>query len=328
METEQKRSSKKLLGLILVTLLFILGIVAWNNKWEIHDRWVSQSYKSTQDSAEVLNNLQLTSKGDLVYRASLTEVDDKDNFREKCPVQAYEQASVLGCYGNRKIYVLKVDEPKLNGVEEVTAAHELLHAKFERMDPSEKLKVGRLVKSLRSRTEDKETRDLVRNYESKLGPGEELNNEMFAIFGTQLKDVGSELEDIYSEYFKDRSAIVDYYLAYSSEFKRINSVIKEYDKKLSDLRDQKNNLEVEINLLSLQLDREKDSIDYLQNSDSQEEYQSAVEEYNSKVKIFNSKVEEIKSIIGEYNSIVEKRNTEALAAKGLADKLNANVEER
>lgn len=325
---DNKRFSKKLLSIVGLAVLVLAGLWTWSNKWDIHDHWVSKNYVSTKDSSEVLSNLNLTSQGDLVYRASLTEVDDKDNFKARCPVQEYEQASVLGCYADRKIYVLKVEEPKLAGVEEVTAAHELLHARFERMSADEKEEVTNLVTELRKSNKDNEVSELVENYESKLGSGEALSNEMFAIYGTQLKDVGLRLEAIYGDYFKDRASIVDRYLVYSSEFQRLDTVIREYDSKLAGLRAQKETLEIEITELGKQLNNEKEQIDILQNSDSAEQYQSAVQTYNAKVEIYNTKVEKVRSIISEYNELVEKRNAEALSAKSLADKLNANVEER
>lgn len=324
----EKRFSKKLISLAVTLALVVVGMWALANKWTIYDHWVSKKYASTKDSSEVLSDLNLTSKGDLVYRASLTEVDNKDSFKERCPVQDYEDASVLGCYSDRKIYVLKVDEPKLAGVEEVTAAHELLHAKFERMGPSEKEEVGQLVTELRKNITDSETNELVKNYESKLGAGEGLNNEMFAIYGTQLKDVGSELEEIYRDYFKDRASIVDKYFAYNAEFNRLETVIRGYDSHLDALKSQKEALEAEIDSLGSELNVEKQEIDSLKNGGSQEQYQSAAIAYNSRVEVYNRKVGQIRSIIAQYNELVEKRNAEALSAKSLADKLNANAEER
>jgi len=321
----EKRFSKKLISLATLSVLVLAGLWALVNRWTIYDHWMSRKYASTKDSSEVLANLGLTSEGDLVYRASLTEVDDKDSFRERCPVQDYEDASVLGCYSNRKIYVLKVDEPKLAGVEEVTAAHELLHAKFERMSASEKEEVATLVEDLRMKSTDKQVSTLVDNYEKNLGAGEALDNEMFAIYGTQLKDVGLELEGIYSGYFKDRASIVDRYLSYSTEFNELEEAIKNYDARLSNLRSQVEVLEAELTSLNNELDADKQRIEA---STSQDQYREAAQVYNTKVEIYNRKVEQVRDIIAQYNELVEKRNQEALSAKSLADKLNANVEER
>lgn len=247
---------------------------------------------------------------------------------ERCPVEAYEEASVLGCYSARRIYVLKVDEPRLAGVEEVTAAHELLHAKFERMNKSQKAEVGRLVNNLRGSVRDEEINRLTESYKKTIGTGEDFNNELFAIYGTQLRDVGSGLEEIYSEYFKNRAGIVKKYESYSSEFRASQKAIENYDARLADLKSQKDVLEKELEVLDSELSSEKSRLDQLQFSDSTEEYQRAASSYNAKVVVFNSKVNEIREIIAEYNTLVEKRNSEALSAKSLADKLNANVEER
>lgn len=323
----EKHLSRRLLAAIGAVLLTVVGIWAWNNKWTIYDQWSSRRYRATRDSSEVLSSLNLTAQGDLVYRASLTEVDGKDNFKTRCPVNDYENASVLGCYSDRKIYILKVDEPKLDGVEEVTAAHELLHARFERMSQNDKHEVGVLVNELYRSSKDVETTRLIDNYAKKLGPGESLDNEMFAIFGTQTGDIGARLEKIYAEYFKDRGEIVNKYLKYSSEFRRLEKLIVDYDSQLAGLKTEKDSLEAELISLGAQLSSDKQNIDLLQNSDSQEQYQSAAQAYNIKVGLYNKKVEQIRGIINQYNDIVEKRNRVALSAKNLTDKLNANVQE-
>ena len=319
---------KKLVSLLLILVLVGAGLFAWQNKWELHDRWVSRSYKATGDSTEVLNNLSLTPKGELVYKASLTEVDDKSKFRSRCPVEEYEEANVLGCYSARRIYVLKVDEPRLNGVEEVTAAHELLHAQFERMDAGERKNLRIMLTKLKPEVTDIETNNLIGSYKAKLGDSEDLYNEMFAVYGTQLDSVGKDLEEIYSKYFKDRAKIVASYKSYSSEFTSIQNKLNEYDSRLTKLKSQKEELETEAQTLNDELNQEKAELDSLSSGDSAEQYQVAAESYNQKVREYNALVEQIRSIIEEYNSIVDERNSLALSAKNLQDQLNANITER
>lgn len=319
---------KKLISAFILILVVGGGLFAWNNKWEIHDRWTSKAYQVTEDSSEVLADLNLTSHGELVYKASRTEVDDKTNFKTRCPVDRYEEASVLGCYSARRIYVLKVDEPRLAGVEEVTAAHELLHAQFERMSLSEKAKVESLLSSWRPSVQDEETNKLVEAYRKNLGEGEDLNNEIFAIYGTQLEVVSPELDSIYKEYFKDRTSIVEKYKQYSSEFTKLEDKVNSYDAQLAKLKSEKDDLEREITELGNELSAQKQDLENLKNGDSAEQYQKAAVSYNAQVGIYNKKVLRIRAVVDEYNSLVEQRNSQALAAKSLSDKLNANVEER
>jgi uncharacterized protein YukE len=325
---KNKSFYKKIVSFALLLAVILAGTWAWDNKWDLHDRWVSRSYVATVDSEKVRQNLDLTPKGDLVFRASLTEVDNKDKFRSRCPVERFEEANVLGCYSARRIYVLKVDEPRLNGIEEVTAAHELLHAKFERMSSSEKTRLKTYLAELEKRVTDEDIIKLIDSYRAQLGEGEELFNERFAVYGTQLEEVGKELEEIYSKYFRDRKNIVERYGAYSSEFRNIEKRIREYDERLAKLKSEKNSLESNLEIQSAQLTREKAELDQIQNSDSQEEYQRAVNRYNSKVEEYNAGVERIRKLVDEFNQLVETRNAEALAARDLADKLNANIEER
>lgn len=322
------RPYKKLVGLALSLLLLGAGFWALQNKWQIRDTIASRGYKATQDSEEVRANLKLTNRGDLVYRASLTEVDSKENFKLRCPVNKFESASVLGCYANQRIYVLKVDEPKLQGVEEVTATHELLHAQWERMSSSRKKEVEGLIEALRPNIKDAETLDLVKSYQANIGTGEELYNEMFAIFGTQLNEVGAELEEVYSEYLTNRGEITKLYKSYNAEFKRIEDQLAKYDSRLGRLKSEKEALEAELNSLSAVLEAEKSQLNSLENSGAFEEYTTMATTYNQKVQNYNNKVERIRAVIDEYNGLVEERNALAVSAKDLQDQLNANVSER
>src|SRR5665213_1897181 len=52
-------------------------------------------------------------------------------FRAKCAIA--EQTIVLGCYRGLEqgIEIYNVKDPRLNGVQQVTAAHEMLHAAYD-----------------------------------------------------------------------------------------------------------------------------------------------------------------------------------------------------
>ncbi len=53
--------------------------------------------------------------------------------------------AILGCYVTQRIYIYDVKDAKLDGIREVTAAHEMLHAAYERMSSSEQTKVNALL---------------------------------------------------------------------------------------------------------------------------------------------------------------------------------------
>ncbi len=54
---------------------------------------------------------------------------------------AWKRNAILGCYNpsSRDIYIYNVTNSELDGVKEVTAAHEMLHAAWERLSESENL---------------------------------------------------------------------------------------------------------------------------------------------------------------------------------------------
>ena len=43
-------------------------------------------------------------------------------------VTSWLKTAVLGCYANREISIFNVTDQRLDGIREVTAAHEMLHA--------------------------------------------------------------------------------------------------------------------------------------------------------------------------------------------------------
>ncbi len=70
-------------------------------------------------------------------------LSDVSSFRQACTQS--ENTIVLGCYhpGEDGIYIYDVQDPKLSGVEQVTAAHEVLHAVYERLSDSDRQSLDR-----------------------------------------------------------------------------------------------------------------------------------------------------------------------------------------
>ena len=230
----------------LLTLILFLtaGWVVLNRQYVV-DQLVVWQYQPTSEVAQLAERAHMNGKGTFYFYASEPQLDGTAKFNEVCKRQE-ENSAILGCYSNGKIFVYNITDERLNGVEEVTAAHEMLHAVYVRLSASEKEQVNQLIdteyqKLLKS--EDAELKERMEYY-ARTEPGER-DNELHSIIGTEVSAVSSELEEYYKKYFTDRQAIVALHDSYSSKFDELeqNSTV---------LRSQLEQLSSEINSLTSQ----------------------------------------------------------------------------
>jgi hypothetical protein len=157
----------------------------------------------------------MTDRSRFIFFASHPEINTADAFNANCK-RKEASSMILGCYTNNRIYVYQVENPQLSGVEEVTAAHEMLHAVWQRLDDSTKRTVGALLESAYKRVRTDELDQRMQYYE-KAEPGERVN-ELHSIIGTEFRDLGPELEAYYSQYFLARGTVVDLHDSYKAVF--------------------------------------------------------------------------------------------------------------
>ena len=153
----------------------------------------------------------------------------------------------MGCYKNQRIYIYNVNDERLNGLKEVTAAHEMLHAAYERLPESDKKAVNTLLEKEYRKNSDAEFSKRM-DYYKRNQPGEEYN-ELHSIIGTEFADISPQLEDYYKRYFNNRSQVVALHSKYSDKF-------KELKQGSASLRKELENLSISINNASLKYNRD------------------------------------------------------------------------
>jgi hypothetical protein len=81
-------------------------------------------------------------------------IREKADFADECPLPEADETFVLGCYDEftNTIAVLRVERLDLLGVMPVTAAHELLHAVYERLERTQRTKVDRMIEAFLAET--------------------------------------------------------------------------------------------------------------------------------------------------------------------------------
>jgi hypothetical protein len=212
----------------------------------------------------------------------------------------------------------------LDGVEQVTAAHEMLHAEYERLSDSERQEVDQmLVTFYESGSVDEriqKTVDLYRQTEPN-----DLVNEMHSIFGTEITSLPAELENYYRQYFADRTKVVGFSARYEAEFTGRTAQIAEMDKQLAELKASIESQEGSLSAQLAQLESESAKLDFYRDSGDVAAYNASVPGYNAKVKSYNAGVNELKSDIEDYNQLVNERNALAVELKGLEQAIDTRL---
>jgi hypothetical protein len=233
-----RRNNLLRLGLSLT--LLILTLLTFFYRQFLIDSYNAWTYHPSTEIEKISQNAKLTSHGRFYLYASKPEINDRQEFNERC-ISKGEKTAILGCYTGGRIYVFDVTDTRLNGIKEVTAAHEMLHAAYERLSDEERSRIDGLVEKQLAAITDTRIRDLIEIYD-KTEPGERAN-ELHSILGTEVKVLDPELEAYYSQYFSDRQTLVTLSATYESVFAQINA---EQDR----LVDELNRLAAEITTLS------------------------------------------------------------------------------
>ncbi|MEO7904622.1 MAG: hypothetical protein ABIR91_02400, partial [Candidatus Saccharimonadales bacterium] len=130
------------------------------------------------------------------------------------------------------IYIYDVTDQRLDGIKAVTAAHEMLHAAYARLSDADKQRIDSLLESEYDKLKDNRNFTERMAFYARTEPGER-SNELHSVIGTEVSDIGSELEQYYSRYFKDRQVVVQLHDGYSKVFTdlqdRANQLVKQLD---------------------------------------------------------------------------------------------------
>ncbi len=200
--------------------MFCVSVFLLLNLQRVFDYVSFWSYQPTSAVAAIADRAGLTDEGTFMFYASQPVIEGTSAFNTKCD-RKEKNIAILGCYVAGKIYIFDVNDERLNGIEEVSATHEMLHAVYERMSDDEKRKINKLVEAEFAKLEANPEFSERMAFYARTEPGER-DNELHSIIGTEVAPVSDELEAHYEKYF-DRSTILALYADYKSEFTRLTN---------------------------------------------------------------------------------------------------------
>ncbi len=228
----RSKTSHSIIKLIL--LLIILGFSVWIvfNRQRVVDMMTVWRFTPSTAIASLATRSGMSETGKFLFYASQPQIDNKEQFNTHCH-RMIEKTAVLGCYTMRRIYVYDITDPRLDGIKEVTAAHEMLHAAYDRLSDSEQARVDRLIETETAHITDPKLRERLALYE-KTEPGER-NNELHSIIATEIRTISPELEKYFSQYFEDRNKIVTLAESYAQVFKELEDQQTKLIQEITDL---------------------------------------------------------------------------------------------
>lgn len=220
MNQTQAGNTKSTLQIILsIFLLIVAGWIFVNRQYLVDEITISRFTPSSQVAA-LIDRTTMTTQGQRYFLASRPALLDASEFNQSCPANG-EESIVLGCYAGGRIYLFDINDERLDGVREVTAAHEMLHAAYDRIGSDEKERVNALLKKEIAGISDERIVKLFDMY--KKNEPSQLMNEAHSILATEATELSPDLESYYQTYFTDRKKVVEYSQQYESVFDGIRA---------------------------------------------------------------------------------------------------------
>ncbi|MDX1765754.1 MAG: hypothetical protein R3313_02255 [Candidatus Saccharimonadales bacterium] len=305
---------------ILLFVLVIGGLgFAVVNQQNIRDWYALRNYDPPEQIAKLADDTGMSDYGRRLFYISQPELNDQSSFNDNC--QFPERTIVLGCYAAQRIYIYDVNNDQVDGIEEVTAAHEMLHAAYERLSTRERDRINDLLEQTFLELNDQRLNETIAEYED--ADPSSVPNELHSILATEHRDLPAELEKHYSQFFNDRQKVVEISEAYEKVFEDLEAKIEKYDKQLEDLKLQITNLEFALETQSRNIENESNRLDSLLNNNQIAAYNAAVPSYNLQVNEYNSQIDDYQTLVDRHNDIVEKRNDIALEQNELVQSLDS-----
>jgi len=180
----------------------------------------ASNFNPSSNITSVDTRIALTTRGQQIFYATTPTIEERDAFNTDCG-SAERTAAILGCYVRDQIYLYNIEGKELDGALEVTAAHEMLHAAYARLNIFEQASVNKMLNAEYAKIKDNPDIKQEMQYYAQAEPGEELN-ELHSIIGTTIKDLPTDLEQYYTRYFTNRAAIVAMNAKYTAVFNEVN----------------------------------------------------------------------------------------------------------
>lgn len=229
----RRQSKGTLTTLIIACVLVGLTIFITLNRQYVLDTIHFWTFKPTTEVASIAQRSGFTDTGKFIFYVTRPQVQSSKEFNKHCD-RREQGTAILGCYVNDRIYLFDVTDERLDGIKEVTAAHEMLHAVYQRLSHDEKARINKLIEvEYEAMRNDPDLAERMAFY-ARTEPGER-DNELHSIIGTERPSISGELEAHYKKYMGDRTKIVTLFNSYNALFLQLENDARELSANLDSL---------------------------------------------------------------------------------------------
>ncbi len=310
--------------LVMTLLLMSFPFVVFFKAQALVDWWQLRGYMPPAGVVQLAQQDTMTSYATHVFYVNHPDLEtDANQFRTDC--NESEKTIVLGCYhGNQDgIFIYSVNDPRLSGVQQVTAAHEMLHAAYDRLGSKDRNYVDGLLENYYKTVTDQRIIDTINSY--KQSEPNDVVNEMHSVFGTEIASLPQPLETYYKKYFSSRQAVADYAASYDSEFTGREDQVKADDAQLAQMKADIDSEERSLNAQLANINSDRSKLNTERNSGNISQYNSDVAGFNSEVNAYNDGISRLHGDISAYNDLVNQRNAIAQELASLAQAIDTRL---
>lgn len=287
---------------------------------ELQDWYKLLWYQAPPPIVKLAKTTTMTDTGRRLFYVNQPQIETQKSAGNLC--QKSKHTVVLGCYvSGQGIFIQSVADPRLEGVMEVTAAHEMLHAAYHRLSLVEQNRLNKQLRAVYARLSNGRIKDSIETYQEQ-DPAS-VDTELHSILATEVRQLTPELESHYRQYFTDRQQIVVLSEKYEDVFITLRSRAKQLGQQLAARK-------LTMSQLIEQVDREAAAVEQerldLQRSidvNTPGDYNLRVTRFNERVRNYNQIVGELRQQTDTYNQMATEHNSIALEEKSLIESLES-----
>ena len=303
---------------LLTAMMIAVVIIGIRFTQDLQDWSKLLQYEPPPEIAKLATTTTMTDTARRLFYLNQPTIEATKSSLNLC--RGSEHTIVLGCYVVSKgIFLQAVTDVRLQGVMEVTAAHEMLHAAYQRMSLFEQTQINQKLHAALSNLQNPRILKLVETYGNQ--DPRSVDSELHSIFGTELRNLSPELETHYHQYFTDRVSIV----ALSERYEGVFTTLRARAKTLSEqLRTQNLALEQLADRVKQESNMVEVNRSNLQTAivaNPQSDYSTRVSAFNEQVQNYNQLVIQLKAQTASYNQLVAARNSITQEEKSLFESL-------
>jgi hypothetical protein len=309
---------KRLKRYLIIAMTIAVVIIVVRFEQDFEDWRKLMSYQPPVEIARLATTATMTDSARRLFYVNQPTIETRKSSLNLC--KHSEHTIVLGCYVPSKgIFLQAVTDPRLNGVMEVTAAHEMLHAAYQRMSLFEQTQLNQKLELVLKQIQNPRILKLVETYRSQ--DPRSVDNELHSILGTEVGNLSPELETHYSRYFTNRTAIVAFSERYESLFTSLRDKGKQLGQQLQRRKSTLEQLSARVKQEEKAIESERSNLQAAIVANPRSNYSVRISTFNERIRTYNRSFARLKEQTDTYNQMVTEYNSIALEEQSLVESL-------